>query len=368
MKIMHIITGLGRGGAERQLTALVRGSDPAAVSHSVVSLMDEGVYGAPLREAGAQVHCLKMDRHRPSLASLWTLAGMMRAYAPDVVQTWLYHADLAGVLAGGLAGRPPVLWSLRCSDMRLEGRTRPLVRGLALLSRFPAAVVANSAAGIAAHHNLGYRPRRWRLIANGIDTGTFRPDPVARDRMRAAWGVAPAVPLVGCIARHDPMKNYAGLLAAFAAIPGPAKLVVAGAGTEPGCPVFDAELAASGLDPTRLVRLGERGDVADVLAALDLFVLGSAFGEGFPNAVAEAMACGIPVVATDTGDCRAIIGACGRVVPPGQTAALTRAMTELLATGLVALGEQARQRVAANWSVAAMVEAYHSLYSEFEGR
>lgn len=361
VKVLHVITGLGSGGAERQLASLVRCSDPGQVTHRVISLMDDGVYGADLRAAGVRLDSLNLRKGHFSPATGLTLARLMRGFKPDLVQTWLYHADLAGLLAAQLAGRPPVVWSLRCSDMPLH----PMVRLLSLLSRWPAAVVANSDAGLAAHLRSGYHPRWSCVIPNGIDTEKFRPDPDARAQVRAAFDVPDDVTLVGCFARHDAMKDHAGLLAAFGRLDPSVRLMLAGTGTGPENEVLTAQMVAAGLDPKRLLRLGERRDVPNLQAALDLFVLGSAYGEGFPNAVAEAMACGLPVVATDTGDCRTIVGACGRVVPPRDPISLGDAMAELLALSVddrSRLGAAARQRVITQWSLSAMVEAYLSLY------
>ncbi|MBF0562094.1 MAG: glycosyltransferase [Alphaproteobacteria bacterium] len=369
-KILHVITGLGSGGAERQLTALVRGSGAASLRHVVVSLMDEGIYGAELRAAGVEVHSLGIGRGRASLGAFFRLVRLIRHHRPQVVQTWLYHADLAGLLAAVLGGRPKVIWTLRCSDMQLDRYaplTRSIVRVLAHLSRLPAAVIANSAAGLRVHERLGYRPRHTRVIPNGIDTGAFHPDPEARAAVRSEFGISAEVPLIGCLARHDPMKDHAGLLTAFAKCGDSARLLLAGTGTEPDNKSLTNEIFAAGLDPSRVIRLGERRDVPRLLAALDLFVLSSAFGEGFPNVVAEAMSCGIPGVVTDVGDAAAILGPCGTVAPPSDPAAMTTAIKKLLALSpddRTALGLQARHRITARYGLTSMTEAYEALYTD----
>ncbi|MEO0035230.1 MAG: hypothetical protein RLZZ501_1253, partial [Pseudomonadota bacterium] len=280
--IVHVITGLGTGGAEGMLARLARRS--RAFRHVVVSLTGPGTIGPALRRDGVEVIALGLPPGPRALAGLPRLARLLRRLRPALVQTWLYHADLLGTLAAGLAGGLPVAWSLRCSDMD-RARYGRLVGLLARLSPRPRLVIANAEAGRAWHRDQGYRPRAWAVIANGIDTDRFRPDPEARARWRAALGAGPETVLVGMVARVDPMKDHAGFLAAAtaaAALRPEIALVVAGTGTET-------------LPGPAAHRLGEVADVAGLYAALDIVVLASRFGEGFPNVVAEAMACGRPV-------------------------------------------------------------------------
>ena len=370
MKILHIITSLDIGGAERQLAALVCATSTNGQDNVVVSLMDDGIYAAQMREAGAKVYCFNLKRGQIPIFALFRLAQVIRQVKPDLVQTWLYHADLAGILASLMAGRPPVIWSVRCSDMELHNHsflTRQIVRVLGWLSSLPVAVVANSRAGGLVHRGLGYHPRMDRVIPNGIDTDVFAPNSSTRERIRRALGVKPNEILVGCVARHAPMKDHAGLLKAFARVRPEARLVLIGTDTGKEKPALSQEIAAASIDANRVIRLGPRRYIPRLLPALDLFVLGSAFGEGFPNALAEAMSCGLPVVATDTGDSAAIIGDCGKVVPPRSPGALATALNELIALNpqqRAALGCAARARVVEKFSLLPMVQTYQALYSE----
>jgi len=370
IKVLHVITGLGAGGAERQLATLALRSDPSRVRHEVVSLLDEGMWGTTLRQAGVTVHALRLTRKAPAPFALPRLARLYRRSGADIVQTWLYHADLAGILAAGLAGGPPVVWSLRCSrlDFRVYGmRTRLLVGLLAMLSRYPAAVVANAAEGRRWHVSLGYRPRRWEVIHNGIDCAEFRPDPEARRAVRSELDLAPDATLIGNLSRHDPMKDHPTLLAALARLNPNVRLLLAGGGTGAENASLSAQIAAAGIDPARVLRLGLRRDVPRLLAALDIAVLSSAFGEGFPNIVAEAMACGVPCAATAIGDTQELIDGCGEVAVPRDPAALGAAIARLLALDLAArtaLGARARERIETRFSVDAMVSAHAHLYDE----
>ncbi len=372
MKIVHVITGLGTGGAENMLANLVTGTDRSCFQSVVVSLLRPGPLASRIAEAGVRVESLGMRRGAPGPGALLRLAGLLRRERPDVVQTWLYHADLLGLLAAGLARVGPVAWNLRCSDMDFAstGRlTRWVVAVNARLSGRPAVVVANSARAVDVHRSLGYRPRRFEVIPNGFDTGRFCPDPEARATMRRELGVAPDAPVVGMVARFDPQKDHPTLLAALALVrrehPG-LRALLCGDGVEPGNAALAEAVRCQGLEDAVLL-LGRRADPERVHAALDVAVLSSAFGEGMPNAVGEAMACAVPCAATDVGDTATLMGETGRVVPPRDPEALARAVSSLLSLpgdGRRELGLAARKRIASDYSLPGIIARYESLYRD----
>lgn len=331
LRILHVITGLNLGGAESWLVRLVAGLDRSRFDCRVVSLIPEGVLAAPLRKLGVPVESLGMSRGVPSLAALRKLSGLLRQWRPHVLQSWLYHADLLSFGAAWLARRGPhgmadgsgasgpwtgsLSWGIRCAEMDLARyglSTRLAIRACAALSGRVEAVVANSQAG-AAHHiqKLGYSPRTMRVLPNGVDTERFQPDPDSRRALRAEWGVEPGEVLVGLVARVDPMKGHELFCqaAALARSTHPElRFVLCGEGTQPGEPgseVLESLLAQNDLG-VGLLRLGRRSDVRRVFAALDIIALPS-LAEGFPNALAEGLACGVPAVAFAVGDAAAIM-------------------------------------------------------------
>ena len=368
IRVVHLIAGLGRGGAEANLAQLVTRLDPARFRSSVVSLTDEGALGPGIRAAGIDLHTLGLRRGVIDPRGLWRLVKLLRALKPDLIQTWMYHADLLGLLAVCFAGRPPVVWNVRCSNMdftRYSRLTRLVVRGLARLSRLPAAVVVNSQAGRRLHESLGYRPCRWELVPNGFDTEKFRPNADAPARLRAMLNIDRDAAIVGHVARVDPMKDHTGLLAAaarVAAVRPSAYFVLVGAGTESLAPTVQ-RLGLVG----RVRLLGERHDIAALMPGFDLLCLSSAFGEGFPNVLGEALACGVPCVATDVGDAAAIVKDCGRVVAPDDPAALAVALIDLIDLGAEAraeLGRAGRRRIADTYALPRIVGRYADLYAE----
>lgn len=358
LRVLHVITGLGVGGAESMLTRLATLAPPSLLTQRVVALVPGGPNRAVLEQAGIGVADLGMTRGMPSLGALRRLAAEIRDFAPDVVQSWMYHADLCALAARALSGCSPRLaWGVRCSDMdtrRYGPLLRMVIRACALLSGRPDAVVANSVAGRDVHLGLGYAPRRFEIIPNGIDVTRFRPDAERRAALRARLGIAADRPLVAQVARVDPMKDYDGLLAALDRVPEVDALLI-GAGTE--------DLPAG----PRRHRLGRRSDVADLLCAADVIVSSSAFGEGFSNALAEGMACGLPAVTTDVGDARLVVGDSGLVVPPGDPAALADAIRALAtedAAQHAARAAAARAHVVDNFAIDVIIRRFAVFYAD----
>lgn len=363
IRVLHVIAGLETGGAETMLATLAT-RRPPALDQSVVAMIPGGAQAERIAAAGIPLHDLGMRRGRPTLGGLLRLARLIRATRPDIVQGWMYHADLAAMLALALSGRrrrTRLAWNLRCSDMAgaRHGASFRAVRGLWLrLAGRADLVLANSQAGLDYHRRLGLaKTAATRLLPNGIDTDRFRPDPETRRLTRATLGIAPDRPIVVNVARVDPMKDHPGLLAAMATLP-EAVLLLVGKGT-------DALNA-----PPRVMGLGERRDVPALLAAADLVVCGSAYGEGFSNALAEGMAAGLPAVATDVGDARLILGGTGGLCPPGSPPALAAAIANLLrepADAHAARGAAARRWILDRYAIGRCVERYSQIYQELTG-
>lgn len=340
----------------------------------VISLLPPGPLGDTLASMRIPVTSLGMRPGLPSPAALLRLARRFRALRPAVIQTWLYHADVMGLIAARLAGIDPVVWNLRASvvDLRSYGVVSNWTRRLgAMLSPRPAAVVVNSEAGLREHERLGYRPRRWVQIPNGIDTRAFAPDPAARTAWRTSLRIADGRFLIGMVARFDHLKGHDVFLDACGRLAqqrDDVEFVLAGRGVTAANPQLTDWIAAAKL-AGRVHLLGERPDIPAVLAALDLYVMASRT-EGFPTAVLEAMACAVPCVVTDVGDARQIAGDAAWVVPPERPEALSSAMAAAVAggpSGLSVRGAAARQRIADGFTLAAVAARYAELYRSLAG-
>jgi glycosyltransferase involved in cell wall biosynthesis len=360
VKVLHVISGLGTGGAETMLSRLVRKPTPG-LEQRVISLTPGGPVRQQLEQAGVWVQDVGLRFPEPM--PLLRLALHIRRWKPDVVQGWMYHGDLASSLALTLSGRrnkTVSAWGIRCSnmDLSLYGRQlRWVVRLCARFSNQPDLVIANSRAGKDSHAALGYHPRQWAVVHNGLDLATYNPDPTVRGQLRASVRQELDLPsdaaVFAMVARVDPMKNHAGLFRALEEVPD-ARALLAGAGTEalPAHP--------------RIRALGRRDDVPRLLAACDAVVSPSLFGEGFSNALAEGMAAGCLPVATDVGDAAAILGTCGWLLAPNDNRALADSLEEICALSAndrAQAGQTAAAHIHRRFTVDACQQAFLRLYN-----
>ena len=368
--IVHLITGLETGGAERMLARLVTGLDRDRYRSIVVSMTGPGVMGPSLASAGIELRTLDLRRGIADPRGITRLASVLREAQPEILQTWLYHADLLGSVARLLVPRCALIWNVQCAESIDADVVRRL---LVWCSARPDAVVVNSLAGKRFHEQLGYRPRRWEHIPNGCDTSVFRFDAEARVGLRRELGISDDAVAIGLPARFHPMKDHANFLAAAATlvrILPDLVLVLVGPGVDPSNQALGETIAAHRMsEHVRL--LGERFDMTRVYSALDIATLSSAFGEGCPNVLGEAMSCGVPCVATDCGDAADILGPTGIVVPPRDPEALAAAWSQLISLGPElrrALGAEARERIIGSYNISAVVDRYDALYSGFLAR
>ena len=369
LKILHVITSLNIGGAETMLYRLFKSMDATRFENQVVSLIRPGPVGERIRALGIPVSSLDMWPGRLSLKGLFSLARLMRRESPDLVQTWLYHADMLGALAARMTGEP-VIWNIRASnmDMSFYRRLSSVVLNACIqLSGWPQAVIANSNAGLAYHKQLGYHPRRWVHIPNGIDIVQFQPNPTARMVLRNELGLEPDTMLIGLIGRFDPMKDHDNFFQAASLLvtkSADVHFVVAGNGVEPSNLSFRDYLDREELRG-HLHLLGQRDDISNLTAALDIASSSSSFGEGFSNTIAEAMSSGIPCVVTDVGDSAYLVGETGIVVPPMNPQALAEGWQRMIAMGVEGrntLGAAARQRIQQNFQQDEIARQYERLY------
>lgn len=371
MRILHVITGLDTGGAETMLLKLLTVHVSAGVECAVVSLGGEGTLGPRIGALGVPVLGLGLSRRMPNPAALLTLLRFVRRFDPQLIQGWMYHGNLAASLAGlGTRRRVPVNWSIRQSlyDLAAERpATAILIRLGARLSRRPAAIIYNSETSAAQHEALGYAATDRHVIPNGFDCDAFRPSEATRQRVRAALGIAEDAVVIGLIARWHPMKDHRTFFEAAAPVAArhpSARFLLAGSGISADEPGLTQLIAEHGLQ-SRVLLLGERADVAELTAALDIACSASARGEGFANVIGEAMASGVPCVVTDVGDSARIVGATGIVVPARAPAALADAIGGLIDAGPERrreLGAAARRRVETEFSLPAVAERYLELY------
>lgn len=374
LAVVHVITGLGDGGAEAALSRLCL-SDTEN-KHIVVSLMGSGKYGPILQEAGVKVLPLHMRPGRLTISGLRRLWMILREERPDVVQTWMYHADLIGGVIAHLAGFRDVVWNIRHAELDPQASSRSTIwvaRLCALLSRWvPRRIIACAQHAATVHSALGYDRNRMVVIGNGYDLTRFRPNIEARARQRMLLGISLEARLIGCVARFAPEKDHANLFGALTLLKSrnvAYQCLLIGSGMTTDNESLVKLISAYGLEDEVLL-LGPQGNVADWMTTMDLHVLPSV-SEGFPNVLAEAMACGTPCISTDVGDASLIVGDTGWIVPSRTVTALADALEVAIKS---VSGDHrwrkrqdaARAHVEQKFSLSAMVEAYQTVWSSLK--
>jgi len=309
-------------------------------------MTDEGIYGPRLRDLGITVRELNFPAGRVTLKGLYRLWRLIREGKPDAVQTWMYHADLAGGLIARLAGIRLVIWGIRNSHSSPESLSRSArwaARLCAWLSAWlPVAIVSCSEHAAHVHQRMGYDASKFTVIPNGYDLEQFSPRRNSALSLRKKLGVGSHVPLVGMVARWDPQKDHANLLAALAIIANRGRdfrCVLAGEGVGKNNEALGRLIFQNRLQD-KVTLLGPLHDISNVMNALDLFILSSR-AEAFPNVVAEAMACGTPCVVTAVGDAALIVADTGWVAPPENPGALAASIEN----GLSAIESPQREKI-----------------------
>jgi len=369
-KITFIITALGIGGAEMMLFRLLKVLDQKKYDISLITLKSGGALEKEFMDIGI-----------PSLsAELNSAAGLFRGFSkikrllkniqPDIVFCWMYHANLIGGLAAKHCGIKRIYWNIRNSGLKEIWKmpiTSAIIEIGALLSgNIPDLIILNSNQARDNHIRIGYDEFKMRVLHNGINTDDFQPDTKARRFIRKELNVRSTVLLVGMTARFHPQKDHKTFLEAanliVSKVPN-VQFVLCGTNIDESNEKLAAWISEFSLEE-KVLLLGERRDMPKVMGALDLLMLSSAYGESFPNVIAEAMSCEIPCVATDVGDSAFIIGDSGLIVPAENPHALGEAAVILLTNNAerIKLGKKARIRIQNVFSIETISKEYEKLF------
>jgi glycosyltransferase involved in cell wall biosynthesis len=361
-RLLLLSRKLDQGGAERQLVTLARALRQRGHDVHVVLFYAGGAFDAELVAANVPAHFAGKRGRWDVLGFMCRLVSILRQLRPATIYSFLDVPNVLAALLGMLTSRPRLVWSVRAAGMEMQhydwlARLVPKLE--VALSRFADIIVANSQAGKNWATVRGFPVGKIVVIENGIDTDRFRFDPAGRERVRAEWQIRADEVLIGLVGRLDPMKGHDTFLsAAVQLVRGgqPLKFVCVGGGSEAYARNLELKTDALGLGG-RVMWGGPRSGMAAVFSALDLVVSSSSFGEGFPNVIAEAMACERPCVVTNVGDSARIVGATGEVVPPRNAEALARGIEKMLDRTHKEpdLGKRARDRIVSEFSVERMV-------------
>ena len=371
LRVVHVIGGLELGGAETLLYRLATHSIPGIEQH-VICLGEPDWYSSRLDEQGIAVHHLGMNSPLTVLARLRDLRVVLRKIDPDVIQSWMYFANMLSALVARRSGTP-VVWGIHNSSFERVGLPSRLCAysSGAAAGRLASFVVNCSQHSSELHARLGYSAVSNTVIANGYDASAFWPDPDARASTRRALGIDDDAFIIGSIARWHAHKDIPNLLRAvrLAADGGvPLRCLLIGRGLGPDNRELAAEIRNAGCQDL-VLPLGTRSDIQDLARALDVHVLSSR-SEAFPNVVAETMLSGTPNVVTDVGDSAAIVGDQGWVVPAARPERLAEAITEAWRessqdpTRWKSRRDSARRRIAEKFTFEKMAEAYAGIWRE----
>jgi glycosyltransferase involved in cell wall biosynthesis len=371
MRILHCITGLTGDGAQRLLLRLTRGLQDHALRSVVVNLGPATPLVSDFEAANVPVLSLGISpclRDVPGAVSL--LRRTIHDLEPDIVQGWMYHANVMALLAK-VAGRfhLPLVWNIRrgMDDYRQRSRsTRAVIRMSSALSKYVESIIYCSGVCRTQHEAFGYAPNQGRVLHNGFDTAKFAPSQRVREEARALFGATDDEVIIGNVGRYDVAKGHRHLLEAFALVAASVRkvrLVCVGRGVDTENSEISSIIARAGMTE-RVTLLGERDCVERIFPGFDIYC-SSSINEGFPNVIAEAMACALPCVVTDVGGSAEIVDQTGLVVAPRNSGALANGLemyVRLSSAERCLIGARARVRVRNTFSLESMVTNYAQMY------
>lgn len=372
MHVLHIITSLGAGGAERALFRLAVRLKKRGIESTVVSLTSLSTIGREMEIQGVTAHALGGRLGLMTPLQFRRLIAIGKRSDMDVIHCWMYHANMAGHLLRGIWFRSvPLICSVRGAlhaPRRQKLLTRIVRRLDAALSSNASAIVYNSQVAARQHEEIGYATIRRQVIPNGFDLSAFYPDRAKGTDLRKERRIAADVRLIGMVARFNPLKGHADFLRSIAlartALPN-ARYLLVGRGCDSSNRALARMAREAGVADIVLM-LGEQEDMLSVYNCLDVCVC-SSISESFPNAIGEAMACGIPCIVTDVGDCAFLVGPDGVVVPASDACALSKAIVRLASLASnqrLEVGARLRNRVQSDFSIDSVVDRYEALYRE----
>ncbi len=370
--VVFLVRSLECGGAERQVVTLANALDKTCFNVTVLCLYSGGELETQLNDS-VQLICLEKRDRWDILFFLWRFYRVLKKLQPTVLHGYLSTQNLLTILFKPLFYSTRMFWGIRATqvDFSRYGQLAALLFRLeCFFSRFADLIIVNSEAGYKYHLMQGFSKDKMVLINNGIDTNLFKIDLQSRSKVRSEWQVLSETILVGLIGRLDPMKDHFNFLQTAAILSKKTQsigFVCVGSGEESYAQKL-YQLAVNLEIADKVKWVGERRDISEIYNAFDLVVSSSCDGEGFTNAIGEAMACGVPCVVTDVGDSALIVGDIGLVVPPKNSQALATALQQLInlsPTQRVELGLKARVRIAENFGTQRLVNTTANYLSNY---
>jgi glycosyltransferase involved in cell wall biosynthesis len=370
MKILHLIVGLEIGGAELMLKRMLEAQKKNACFYNiVVSLTTLGPVGKQLQLNGIEVHSFEMNSKLMTPFIILKLIKLIKKSSVDLVQTWMYHADLIGGLAAKISGTCPVVWGIRSTKIPqgFFNSTYWLIRICASFSNWlPNKIVCCADAARREHESLGYISNKMVVISNGYNFSFFDNQRNSRSKARSKIGYSDRDVVIGTVGRFDPLKDFNNFILAAEKLSNNfahAKFLMIGRNVDWSNLQLSDWIKSKGLED-KFTLLGEKLDIPFYLSAMDIFCM-SSISEGFPNSVVEAMAIGLPCVVTKAGDVNKIIHDKSFVVPVSDSSALSKAllrMCRMKSKTRQLIGESNKKKVRLEFEINNTSKQYETLY------
>ena len=359
---VHLIPTLDAGGAERQLCNLAISEQAAGLQPKVVVLSDKmTALRLELEHASVDVSAYQLSGVAGLFNIIKLLSSLIRLNRHNyVLAAWMYHSCFISLFVKLLHPKLRIFWMIRRTEIP-NGLTGLICRLNSKFSRLvPDVIVSNSLSGLNSHVKAGYCSERFVHIPNIIDCNKFVPTD-NKALLRNKLNIPDNARVFACVARYAPVKGHLELLQALKTIKDENFVcLLVGRGVKEAKPL--AQLLSELVESGRVQVLGESSDVASIIPALDFLVMPS-LSEGFPNVVAEAMACGVPCIVTDVGEAAVVVDEWGSIVRPGDYLILADSVKRWLECPIRELewrGNKARMSILERYASDSIISAYRS--------
>ena len=372
MKILHVISGLKRGGAETQLFRICQ-FDRDNV-HVVVSLSNKEGYGDILEKINVSVYALNFSSGKINISGLFKLYRIIKQSKPDVIQTWMNHADLIGGIIARIAGIKNIFWGVH-QTILIKGKSKAstimIVRLNAILSNLiPNKIIYCAEKSREVHELIGFKKSIGEVIQNGYDIKIFHQNDSLGKDFRDKLKLSQDTFIIGHVASYDPLKDQDTLIRSLGNLLQRKikfKAILVGTNLDHSNEDLVNSLKNNGL-LNNVHLLGIRDDILSVMNAIDLFLL-SSISEAFPNVLNEAMLCGTPCLTTNVGDAAVIVDKTGWVVEPRDSIAMADACIDAITEKeknneyWKNRKESCRKRIIENFSFDKMINKYNEVWT-----
>ena len=372
-RVLHIITDLNTGGAEMMLYTVFNYLNNKDLESSIIVLMGKSSLSDKFDRLGINIEYLYLDKEKiPNIQSLIRLYSYTKMLKPEIIHGWMYHSNLAALfLKIILPKNIKIYWNIRQTLYKIEYEkyfSRLVIKISAFFSRYINKIIYNSVVSKEQHEKYGFSGMNSVIIYNGFDVNIFKPNKSKGEKLRAQYGIPNNSVIVGHIARFHPMKNHKMVIQLASRILNEHKnvwFILVGNNVDKNNKEL-VDLIIENKIKSRLLMLGEQNLISDLFSSIDILISLSSWGEGFPNVIGEAMCSGLPIVATDVGESRMIVGEYGSIVEPNNIIDAVREINEYIdmdRSNRNRLGLKGRDFIIKHFSIENIGTEYYQLYS-----